>query len=130
MAKKKIVDAEAAVEEIKNKKFGLSIQNIIALVTVLSTGIAGWYSFTGRIDGLEDIVTGFADASDIELVTQKLTSYDEDIKYLRDKLDKLKTPKIKSYDGDIIKLKNEIDKLNGKIAKLEKLLKDPLSDFR
>jgi uncharacterized coiled-coil DUF342 family protein len=97
---------------------------------VLSTGIAGWYSFTGRIDGLEDIVTGFADASDIELVTQKLTSYDEDIKYLRDKLDKLKTPKIKSYDGDIIKLKNEIDKLNGKIAKLEKLLKDPLSDFR
>ena len=123
MAKKKIVDAEAAVEEIKNKKFGLSIQNIIALVTVLSTGIAGWYSFTGRIDGLEDIVTGFADASDIELVTQKLTSYDEDIKYLRDKLDKLKTPKIKSYDGDIIKLKNEIDKLNGKIAKLEKLLK-------
>jgi len=130
MAKKKIVDAESAVEEIKNKKFGLSIQNIIALVTVLSTGIAGWYSFTGRIDGLEDIVTGFADASDIELVTQKLTSYDEDIKYLRDKLDKLKTPKIKSYDGDIIKLKNEIDKLNGKIAKLEKLLKDPLSDFR
>ena len=130
MAKKNVVDAEAAVEEIKNKKFGLSIQNIIALVTVLSTGIAGWYSFTGRIDGLEDIVTGFADASDIELVTQKLTSYDEDIKYLRDKLDKLKTPKIKSYDGDIIKLKNEIDKLNGKIAKLEKLLKDPLSDFR
>ena len=130
MAKKKIVDAEAAVEEIKNKKFGLSIQNIIALITVLSTGIAGWYSFTGRIDGLEDIVTGFADASDIELVTQKLTSYDEDFKYLRDKLDKLKTPKIKSYDGDIIKLKNEIDKLNGKIAKLEKLLKDPLSDFR
>ena len=130
MAKKKVIDAEAAVEEIKNKKFGLSIQNIIALVTVLSTGIAGWYSFTGRIDGLEDIVTGFADASDIELVTQKLTSYDEDIKYLRDKLDKLKKPKIKSYDGDIIKLKNEIDKLNGKIAKLEKLLKDPLSDFR
>ena len=130
MAKKKVVDAEAAVEELKNKKFGLSIQNIIALVTVLSTGIAGLYSFTGRIDGLEDIVTGFADASDIELVTQKLTSYDEDIKYLRDKLDKLKTPKIKSYDGDIIKLKNEIDKLNGKISKLEKLLKDPLSDFR
>ena len=69
MAKNKVVDAEAAVEEIKNKKFGLSIQNIIALVTVLSTGIAGWYSFTGRIDGLEEIVEGFAEASDIELVT-------------------------------------------------------------
>ena len=53
MAKNKVVDAESAVEEMKNKKFGLSIQNIIALVTVLSTGIAGWYSFTGRIDGLK-----------------------------------------------------------------------------
>ena len=28
------------------------------------------------------------------------------------------------------KLKNEIDKLKGEIARLEKLLKDPLSDFR
>ena len=130
MAKKKVVDAEAAVEELKNKKFGLSIQNIIALVTVLSTGIAGWYSFTGRIDGLEEIVTGFAEASDIELVTNKLDKYDEDFKYLREKVDGMKAPKVKSYDGDIIKLKNEIDKLNGKISKLEKLLKDPLSDFR
>ncbi len=72
MAKKNVVDAEAAVEELKNKKFGLSIQNIIALVTVLSTGIAGWYSFTGRIDGLEEIVTGFAEASDIEEVYQEM----------------------------------------------------------
>ena len=130
MAKKKVVDAEAAVEELKNKKFGISIQNIIALVTVLSTGIAGWYSFTGRIDGLEEIVTGFAEASDIELVTTKLDKYDEDFKYLREKVDKMKAPKVKSYDGDIIKLKNEIDKLKGEIARLEKLLKDPLSDFR
>jgi|TARA_Y100000031_G_scaffold31971_1_gene35635 peptidoglycan hydrolase CwlO-like protein len=130
MAKKKVVDAESAIEDMKNKKFGLSIQNIIALVTVLSTGIAGWYSFTGRIDGLEEIVTGFADASDIELVTQKLTSYDEDIKYLRDKLDNLKTPKMKSYDGDIVKLQGEINKLKGEIGRLEKLLKDPLADFK
>ena len=42
MAKNKVVDAEEAIEEIKNKKFGLSIQNIIALLTVLSTGIAGF----------------------------------------------------------------------------------------
>ena len=130
MAKKKIVDAESAIEDMKNKKFGLSIQNIIALVTVLSTGIAGWYSFTGRIDGLEEIVTGFAEASDIELVTTKLDKYDEDFKYLREKVDGMKAPKVKSYDGDIIKLKNEIDKLKGEIARLEKLLKDPLSDFR
>ena len=71
MAKNKVVDAESAIEDMKNKKFGLSIQNIIALVTVLSTGIAGWYSFTGRIDGLEEVVDGFAEASDIELVTSK-----------------------------------------------------------
>jgi len=124
-----MVDAESAVEEMKNKKFGLSIQNIIALVTVLSTGIAGWYSFTGRIDGLEEIVTGFADASDIELVTQKLTSYDEDIKYLRDKLDNLKTPKVKSYDKEVANLNNEIKGLKREIKKLEELLKDPLADF-
>ena len=130
MANKKVVDAEAAVEELKNKKFGLSIQNIIALVTVLSTGIAGWYSFTGRIDGLEEIVEGFADASDVEMVAEKFNKYDEDFKYLREKVDGLKTPKVKSYDGDIVKLQSEIDKLKGEIKKLEKLLKDPLSDFR
>jgi peptidoglycan hydrolase CwlO-like protein len=130
MAKDKMVDAESAVEEMKNKKFGLSIQNIIALVTVLSTGIAGWYSFTGRINGLEETVTGFADASDIELVTQKLTSYDEDIKYLRDKLDNLKTPKVKSYDKDVANLTNEIKGLKREIKKLEELLKDPLADFK
>ena len=130
MAKNKVVDAESAVEEMKNKKFGLSIQNIIALVTVLSTGIAGWYSFTGRIDGLEDIVTGFADASYIELVTSKLDGYDEDIKYLRDKLDNLKTPKVKSYDKDVANLTNEIKGLKREIKKLEELLKDPLADFK
>ena len=130
MAKKNVVDAEAAVEELKNKKFGLSIQNIIALVTVLSTGIAGWYSFTGRIDGLEEIVTGFAEASDIELVTTKLDKYDEDFKYLREKVDGLKTPKVKSYDKEVANLNNEIKDLKRQIKKLEKLLKDPLSDFR
>ena len=130
MAKKKVVDAEAAVEELKNKKFGLSIQNIIALVTVLSTGIAGWYSFTGRIDGLEEIVTGFAEASDIELVTNKLDKYDEDFKYLREKVDGMKAPKVKSYDKEVANLNNEIKDLKRQIKKLEKLLKDPLSDFR
>jgi uncharacterized protein YPO0396 len=127
---KNVVDAEAAVEELKNKKFGLSIQNIIALVTVLSTGIAGWYSFTGRIDGLEEIVEGFAEASDIELVTTKLDKYDEDFKYLREKVDGLKTPKVKSYDKEVANLNNEIKDLKRQIKKLEKLLKDPLSDFR
>ena len=130
MAKNKVVDAESAIEDMKNKKFGLSIQNIIGLVTVLSTGIAGWYSFTGRIDGLEEVVDGFAEASDIELVTSKLEGYDEDIKYLRDKLDNLKTPKVKSYDKDVANLNNEIKNLKREIKKLEELLKDPLADFK
>ena len=134
---KDIVDAENLLEEVKGKKFGISIQNIIAIVTFLSTVIAGWYSFTGRIDSLEEVVQGFADASDIEIVTEKFNSYDEifakydeDLKYLREKVDKLKNPKIKSYDGDIINLENEISKLQGEIKRLEQLLKDPLSDFR
>ena len=130
MAKNKVVDAESAIEDMKNKKFGLSIQNIIALVTVLSTGIAGWYSFTGRIDGLEEIVEGFAEASDIELVTTKLEKYDDDFKYLREKVDNMKTPKVKSYDKDVANLNNEIKDLKRQINKLEKLLKDPLADFK
>jgi peptidoglycan hydrolase CwlO-like protein len=130
MAKKKVVDAEAAVEELKNKKFGLSIQNIIALVTVLSTGIAGWYSFTGRIDGLEETVQGFAETSDIALVSEKLSMMERDILYLRDKVDNLKLPKTKSYDKDVANLNNEIKDLKRQIKKLEKLIKDPLSDFR
>ena len=130
MAKKNVVDAEAAVEEIKNKKFGISIQNIIALVTVLSTGIAGWYSFTGRIDGLEEVVQGFAETSDIALVSEKLSMMERDILYLRDKVDNLKLPKTKSYDKDVANLNNEIKDLKRQIKKLEKLLKDPLSDFK
>ncbi len=130
MAKKNVVDAEAAVEEIKNKKFGLSIQNIIALVTVLSTGIAGWYSFTGRIDGLEETVQGFAETSDIALVSEKLSMMERDILYLRDKVDNLKLPKTKSYDKDVANLNNEIKNLKRQINKLEKLLNDPLADFK
>ena len=130
MAKKNVVDAEAAVEELKNKKFGLSIQNIIALVTVLSTGIAGWYSFTGRIDGLEETVQGFAETSDIALVSEKLSMMERDILYLRDKVDNLKLPKTKSYDKDVANLNNEIKNLKREIKKLEKLLKDPLADFK
>ncbi len=110
-------DIEQAIEDVKGKKFGVSINNIIAIVTFLSTAIAGWYSFTGRIDSLEEVVQGFAEASDIEIVTNNFNNIDEELKYLREKVDGLKTPKVKSYDGDIIKL-------------LEQLLKDPLADFK
>ena len=40
-------DIEQAIEEVKSKGFKVSINNIIAIVTFLSTVIAGWYSFTG-----------------------------------------------------------------------------------
>ena len=80
MAKKQ-VDAEQLVDNLQNAKFGLSIQNIVAIVTVLSSLIAGWYTFTGRIDSLEEVVQGFAEASDIELVGQKLDTFEKDIDY-------------------------------------------------
>ena len=123
-------DIEQAIEEVKSKGFKVSINNIIAIVTFLSTVIAGWYSFTARIDSLEEVVQGFAEASDIEIVTNNFNNIDEELKYLREKVDGLKTPKVKSYDGDIVKLQNEIDKLKGEISRLEKLLKDPLADFK
>ncbi len=127
---KEMIDAESAIEDVKNKKFGISISNIIALVTVLSTGIAGWYSFTGRIDGLEEVVQGFAETSDIALVSEKLSMMERDILYLRDKVDNLKLPKTKSYDKDVANLNNEIKNLKRQINKLEKLLNDPLADFK
>ena len=127
---KEMIDAESAIEDVKNKKFGISISNIIALVTVLSTGIAGWYSFTGRIDGLEEVVQGFAETSDIALVSEKLNMMERDILYLRDKVDNLKLPKTKSYDKDVANLNNEIKDLKKQIKKLEKLLNDPLADFK
>ena len=67
-------DIEQAIEEVKSKGFKVSINNIIAIITFLSTVIAGWYSFTGRIDGLEEVVQGFADASDVEMVAENSTS--------------------------------------------------------
>ena len=42
----------------------------------------------------------------------------------------LNVPSGKLKKKDIIKLENEIDKLKDEIKRLEKLLKDPLSDFR
>ena len=78
MAKKEVVDTEKMLDDVQNKKFGLSITNIVSLVTVLSGLIAGWYTFTGRIDSLEEVVQGFAEASDIELVGQQLDTFEKD----------------------------------------------------
>ena len=90
----KQVDAEQLVDNLQNAKFGLSIQNIVAIVTVLSSLIAGWYTFTGRIDSLEEVVQGFAETSDIELVGQKLDDFEKDIDILKKELTLVQTYQI------------------------------------
>ena len=102
----KQVDAEQLVDNLQNAKFGLSIQNIVAIVTVLSSLIAGWYTFTGRIDSLEEVVQGFAETSDIELVGQKLDTFEKDIDYLKERIDA--GADLSDIKGDIVKLESEI----------------------
>jgi hypothetical protein len=122
----KQVDAEKAIDNLKNAKFGLSIQNIIALVTVLSSLIAGWYTFTGRIDSLEAVVQGFADASDIELVGQKLEDFEKRIDYLTEKVDGYEGVDLSDIKSDINGLKRDVKDLS---KELEKLNDDPLKRF-
>lgn len=122
----KQVDAEKALDNLKNAKFGLSIQNIIALVTVLSSLIAGWYTFTGRIDSLEAVVQGFADASDIELVGQKLDGFEKQIDYLTEKIDSYEGVDLSDIKSDINGLKRDV---RGLSKELEKLNDDPLKRF-
>tara|TARA_R100000152_G_C6759235_1_gene183167 strand:+ start:145 stop:525 length:381 start_codon:yes stop_codon:yes gene_type:complete len=122
----KQVDAEKALDNLKNAKFGLSIQNIIALVTVLSSLIAGWYTFTGRIDSLEAVVQGFAEASDIELVGQKLDGFEKQIDYLTQKIDSYEGVDLSDIKSDINGLKRDVKSLS---KELEKLNDDPLKRF-
>ena len=122
----KQVDAEKALDNLKNAKFGLSIQNIIALVTVLSSLIAGWYTFTGRIDSLEAVVQGFAEASDIELVGQKLDGFEKQIDYLTQKIDSYEGVDLSDIKSDINGLKRDV---RGLSKELEKLNDDPLKRF-
>ena len=107
----KQVDAEQLVDNLQNAKFGLSIQNIVAIVTVLSSLIAGWYTFTGRIDSLEEVVQGFAETSDIELVGQKLDAFEKDIDYLKERID---------AGADLSDIKADIVKLEGEIKSVKK----------
>ena len=75
------------VDNLQNAKFGLSIQNIVAIVSIIITYQKGWYTFTGRIDSLEEVVQGFAETSDIELVGQKLDEFEKNIDYLTERVD-------------------------------------------
>lgn len=122
----KQVDAEKAMDNLKNTKFGLSIQNIIALVTVLSSLIAGWYTFTGRIDSLEAVVQGFADASDIELVGQKLEDFEKRIDYLTEKIDSYEGVDLSDIKSDINGLKRDMRDIKKEV---EQLNDDPLKRF-
>jgi hypothetical protein len=133
MAKKQI-DAEQLVDNLQNAKFGLSIQNIIGIVTVLSSLIAGWYTFTGRIDSLEEVVTGFAEASDIEIVTSKIQTFEDDIIYLREKLDTVGNVDLSGIEKDIVNLNRDIKELKGSIKNLKVMIEDfhgdPLAKFK
>ena len=131
---KEVVDTEKMLDDVQNKKFGLSITNIVSLVTVLSGLIAGWYTFTGRIDSLEEVVTGFAEASDIEIVTNKIQSFDDDIIYLREKLDTVGDVDLSGIEKDIVNLSRDIKELKGSIrslnTKIEDFHGDPLAKFK
>ena len=131
---KEVVDTEKLLDDAQNKKFGLSITNIVSLVTVLSGLIAGWYTFTGRIDSLEEVVEGFAEASDIEIVTNKIQSFDDDIIYLREKLDTVGEVDLSPLEKDIVNLNRDIKELKGSIRSLAKEIEDfhgdPLAKFK
>ena len=131
---KEVVDTEKMLDDVQNKKFGLSITNIVSIVTVLSGLIAGWYTFTGRIDSLEEVVTGFAEASDIEIVTNKIQSFDDDIIYLREKLDTVGNVDLSGIEKDIVNLNRDIKELKGSIKNLKVMIEDfhgdPLAKFK
>ena len=134
MAKKEVVDTEKMLDDVQNKKFGLSITNIVSLVTVLSGLIAGWYTFTGRIDSLEEVVTGFAEASDIEIVSTKLQTFEDDIVWLREQLDTVGEVDLSTLEKDIINLQRDVKELGSSIRnlnnKIEELHGDPLDKFK
>ena len=134
MAKKEVVDTEKMLDDVQNKKFGLSITNIVSLVTVLSGLIAGWYTFTGRIDSLEEVVTGFAEASDIEIVSTKLQTFEDDIVWLREQLDTVGEVDLSPLEKDIINLQRDFKELGSSIRnlnnKIEELHGDPLAKFK
>ena len=132
----KQVDAEQLVDNLQNTKFGLSIQNIVAIVTVLSSLIAGWYTFTGRIDSLEEVVQGFAETSDIELVGQKLEEFEKNIDYLTERIDA--GADLSDIKGDIVERQGEVKNLNRTIRGVSKAIEthevdfhgDPLAKFK
>ena len=131
---KEVVDTEKMLDDVQNKKFGLSITNIVSIVTVLSGLIAGWYTFTGRIDSLEEVVTGFAEASDIEIVTSKIQTFEDDIIYLREKLDTVGEVDLSPLEKDIVNLNRDIKELKGSIKNLKVMIEDfhgdPLAKFK
>ena len=131
---KEVIDTEKMLDDAQNKKFGLSITNIVSLVTVLSGLIAGWYTFTGRIDSLEEVVTGFAEASDIEIVSTKIQTFEDDIIYLREKLDTVGNVDLSPLEKDIVNLSRDIKELKGSIrslnTKIEDFHGDPLAKFK
>ena len=98
--------------------------------------IAGWYTFTGRIDSLEEVVQGFAETSDIELVGQKLEEFEKNIDYLTERVDA--GADLSDIKGDIVELQGEVKNLNRSIRSVSKAVEthevdfhgDPLAKFK
>lgn len=42
--------ADLDIDEIKKKKFNISIENLIVLCSLLAAGIAGYYSMENKVD--------------------------------------------------------------------------------
>ena len=105
---------------------------------MLSSLIAGWYTFTGRIDSLEEVVQGFAEASDIELVGQKLDAFEKDIDYLKERIDSFEGVDLSGITGDIVRLEGEIKSVRNNANAAHKHIEkhevdfhgDPLAKFK
>jgi archaellum component FlaC len=117
----KQVDAEQLVDNLQNAKFGLSIQNIVAIVTVLSS---------------EEVVQGFAETSDIELVGSKLDAFEKQIDYLTERVDE--GSDLSDIKSEIVELQGEVKSLNRSIKSVSKAVEthevdfhgDPLAKFK
>ena len=89
-----------SLKRLKGKSLDYRLITLLLLLLFFLPLLLVGIVFTARIDSLEEVVTGFADASDIEIVTEKFNKYDEifagydsELQYLREKVDKLKKPK-------------------------------------
>ena len=89
-----------------------------------------------QVYSLEEVVQGFADASDIELVGQKLDTFEKDIDYLKERIDA--GADLSDIKGNIVELQGEVKSLSRTIRGVSKAIEthevdfhgDPLAKFK